>query len=150
MTKKFSLPDENILKSSKLCPQNNITLERLMAQTNRAMTIAPNTNTSSRESKILFKDNETDVWLENKLDKDKVIEEARNEKRNLQKEDKVRKTDLQREYLNIIKHRELEKKSKQIDDGVEKMWKKKIISYISIQKMYKVLINLWIGGSQCL
>ena len=84
-----------------------------MAQTDRAMTIAPNTNTSSRESKIMFKDNETDVWLENKLDKDKVIEEARKEKRNLQKEDKVRKTDLHREYLNIIKHRELEKKSKQ-------------------------------------
>ena len=83
-----------------------------MAQTDRAMTIAPNTNTSSRESKIMFKDNETDVWLENKLNKDKVIEEARKEKRNLQKEDKVRKTDLHREYLNIIKHRELEKKSK--------------------------------------
>ena len=37
-----------------------------------------------------------------------------------------------------------------IDEGVEKMWKGKIISYISIQKMYKVLIHLWIGGSHCL
>ena len=53
------------------CPSNNISLERLMAQIDREKRIAPNMTTSTLNSKLLFKNNKTSVWLENKSEEEK-------------------------------------------------------------------------------
>ena len=48
-------------------PPNNVTLERLMAQCNRSVTIAPNCNMETRESKIIYAENKTGEWVSKKV-----------------------------------------------------------------------------------
>ncbi|CAC5425353.1 unnamed protein product [Mytilus coruscus] len=68
---KYSNPSEEMILTSKSCPANNITLERLMAQIDRQKTIAPNTSISTINSKLMFKNNGTADWLREKTEEQK-------------------------------------------------------------------------------
>ena len=64
---KFSNPIEGEVEQAKSCPTNNISLEKLMAQTDKSILITPNANMYTRESKIMFNENKTGQWMNKKL-----------------------------------------------------------------------------------
>ena len=64
---KFSNPGEGEVERAKSCPTNNISLERLMAQTDKSIRMTPNANMYTRESKIMFNENKTGQWISKKL-----------------------------------------------------------------------------------
>ena len=63
---KFCSPIEDQINKAKSCPSHNISMERLMAQTDRSMSMAPNSNKSTRESKIIYTENKTGEWIGDK------------------------------------------------------------------------------------
>jgi hypothetical protein len=52
----------------KSCPPNNITVERLMAKLDSQLKAAPSANVSTIESSVMFRNNQTSSWLDEKDD----------------------------------------------------------------------------------
>ncbi|VDI01542.1 Hypothetical predicted protein [Mytilus galloprovincialis] len=69
---KYQIPSENTKKETLTCPSNNIALERMMGQLDRQKTISPNINTSTINTKLMMKNNNTMEWLGGKNEEDKI------------------------------------------------------------------------------
>ncbi|CAC5417044.1 unnamed protein product [Mytilus coruscus] len=146
-----------MILTSKSCPANNITLERLMAQIDRQKTIAPNTSISTINSKLMFKNNGTADWLREKTEEQKntIIVKCRQmgeEKKQRDIRDFIK---IYNEKSTIIEARIEEKELKEAKMQAEKekiileinnlggKWTKlnQIYSFISTCKTKKLKIN---------
>ena len=66
----YSNPTSELTEEAAHVPTTNIVSERDFAQLDRARTIAPHANTEYFEGKILYRNNKTSEWIENKSEKD--------------------------------------------------------------------------------
>lgn len=107
-------PTDLKIDEVKSCPSNNISLERLMGQLDRHRTISPNISIDSLNAKICFKNNNTQDWLNTKTEtqQEEILKVAR--KRSFDKISEIRneKLDLEKERLEIIENRQVEKEQK--------------------------------------
>jgi len=107
-------PTDLKIDEAKSCPSNNISLERLMGQLDRHRTISPNISIDSLNAKICFKNNDTQDWLNTKTEtqQEEIFKVAR--KRSFDQISEIRneKLDLEKERLEIIENRRVEKEQK--------------------------------------
>lgn len=145
---KYYKPSEFLIKEATSCPSNNITVERLMAKLDSQLRTAPTANISSIENSILYKNNDTETWLENKSENEQgnIISSARKEVKQNISVIKNRKKQLFNNHVLIIKEREkaqrkkLEKRNKEIQERLEHMrnvgiWQNKDIINKELNKL---------------
>ena len=115
-------PSEHLIKTSSTCSANNITLERLMACTDHALKRAPNMTTHNMESMVMYRNNNTDAWLDsNSTKKEELVKMAMQNKSQVIEQNKLRKSQLYDQRCKIIeqkrtlKKQQMEKKQKQKD-----------------------------------
>ena len=70
---KYSNPTEDEILKARTCSTNNINVEHLMAQVDRSLHTAPTRNIDTMESTVLYRNNNTQQWLQSKSDSEKSI-----------------------------------------------------------------------------
>ncbi|XP_053389780.1 uncharacterized protein LOC128552748 [Mercenaria mercenaria] len=108
---KFQNPSENVIKESEFCPQNNITVERLMAKLDSGLNKAPNINIENLESRIIYQNNNTGLWIERKdqNEKFKIISKARMERTQVQKINNDKRKEIYEASIITINERKRKK-----------------------------------------
>ena len=128
---KYHEPTNDTVIETESCPPNNITVERLMAKLDSHMKSAPTANIDTIENCVMFRNNDTISWLQNK-DRDEqklVIDNARKQNDLIIKKRKERQEQLKKDHQNVIHEREknkklkLEKKEKEKEKILEDMRK---------------------------
>ncbi|XP_053395826.1 uncharacterized protein LOC128555979 [Mercenaria mercenaria] len=119
----FFEPQKDLVKESEHCPQNNITVERLMAKLDSGLKSAPNINTCNLESRIMFKNNDTGDWLieQNEDIRNSIIENARMKRKAVQQQESERKNQLFKKSVDLIN----ERKRRKIESNDKKQEKEK-------------------------
>lgn len=126
---------------TKSCPPNNITVECLMAKLDSQLKAAPSANVSTIESSVMFRNNQTSSWLDEKDDikQNSIVTSARKQNAYMINQRKERKQQLLKDHQKIIQEREsakklkLEKKEKENDKMRENMAKIRIWNEIDIE-----------------
>lgn len=87
---------DEMIKSTKYCTPNNIKLERLMAKMNSSLKQAPDSSVETIESKIMYGNNKTHNWLNNKSksDQHKLIKAVISRKKQTTLDNYFRKKDM--------------------------------------------------------
>jgi hypothetical protein len=107
-----SLYNNNSVQGSESCPPHNIGVERLMAQLDRKIRQAPNSNDQTIESTIMFRQNQVSSWLEESNNRHSKITRARISARKKQTLIKVRKTLLRQHHQDALKRRAMLKEQR--------------------------------------
>jgi hypothetical protein len=97
---KYYEPSGDTVMETESCPPNNITVERLMAKLDLQMKSAPTANIDTIENCVMFCNNNTISWLQNKdrAEQKLVIEQARKQNDTIIKKRKERQEQLQKDH----------------------------------------------------
>jgi UDP-N-acetylglucosamine transferase subunit ALG13 len=113
---KYYEPSCELIEMTKFksCPPNNITVERLMAKLDSQLKAAPSANVSTIESSVMFRNNQTSSWLDEKDDikQNSIVTSARKQNAYMINQRKERKQQLLKDHQKIIQERESAKKLK--------------------------------------
>ncbi|CAC5406107.1 unnamed protein product [Mytilus coruscus] len=95
---KFFNADDDLKTTARICPSNNITVERLMGKLDSAIKQSPNSSVGAIETKIVYNNNKTQNWLDSKSNSDKNIllkTAIKNRKQRIESKEKqvIRKSD---------------------------------------------------------
>ena len=107
---KYHNPSTDVLKETENCLHTNILSERDFAQFDRKLTMKPTTSTIAACGMIMFSNNKTGQWLENKSKEDieKLVHIARTNKYNWIKKYKQRKNDIIQYKIDQMDKKNLE------------------------------------------
>jgi len=124
---KFYDMSDEMIKSTKSCAPNNIKVERLMAKMDSSLKQAPNSSIETIESKIMYSNNKTHNWLNNKSksDQHKLIKAVISRKKQTTLDNYFRKKDIFEQRVAIINERIKlkEKQNQRKNEKKEKMQK---------------------------
>jgi hypothetical protein len=97
---KYYEPSDDTVMETESCQPNNITVERLMAKLDSQMKSAPTANIDTIENCVMFCNNNTISWLQNKdrAEQKLVIEQARKQNDTIIKKRKERQEQLQKDH----------------------------------------------------
>ncbi|CAG2236214.1 unnamed protein product [Mytilus edulis] len=99
---KFFEPSDNLMESTKSCPSNNISVERVFGQLDAELKRAPHCSLRTVESKLLYKNNKTAEWLK---EKGEIINEAVRNNSKFINFSKLKQKKLHENRLKIIEER---------------------------------------------
>ncbi|XP_062597563.1 uncharacterized protein LOC134258988 [Saccostrea cucullata] len=115
---------QDILEECSSCVTNNICVERLFGKLDYNLKAGPTTNINTIESVMIFNDNDTKEWLEEKDESELklIVENARKENRKFMALQKERKDILFQQHIQGLKEKEEEtkKKKERQTEGVDK------------------------------
>jgi hypothetical protein len=93
---KYYEPSFELIEMTKSCPPNNIPVECLMAKLDCQLKAAPSANVSTIESSVMFRNNQTSSWLDEKDDikQNSIVTSARKQNAYMINQRKERKQQL--------------------------------------------------------
>ena len=107
---KYSQPDEELQRQAESCIGHNISGERVFGQLDFELKRAPSANITYTESKIMYRNNNTEEWLSSSAEKEVLLKTAREQAKlsheDIQRQkhvDQLRKQQLEEKRNNLIK-----------------------------------------------
>ena len=94
---KYDEPTEEVRRQAQSCTGNNISGERVFGQLDYQLKRAPNANVTYSESKLMYSNNATEKWLDEKADgptKEALLSRARQQARTAQECDRRRQLSM--------------------------------------------------------
>ncbi|CAG2192052.1 unnamed protein product [Mytilus edulis] len=138
---KFFEPSDNSMESTKSCPSNNISVERVFGQLDAELKRAPHCSLRTVESKLLYKNNKTAEWLKEKKESEKgeIINEAGRNNSKFINFSKLKQKKLHENRLKIIEERKKTKTKREEKKRLTKCKMLKDLETIGIWKNQKII-----------
>ena len=115
---KYDEPTEEVRRQAQSCTGNNISGERVFGQLDYQLKRAPNANVTYSESKLMYSNNATEKWLDEKADgptKEALLSRARQQARTAQECDRRRQHDIEQQRQQHLKEKRIEMEKKEQD-----------------------------------